>query len=161
MDQDANWYGGTPRPKLHCIRWGPSSPISKMGTEPRPIFGPCLLRPNSCINQDTTRYGGRPWPRPHCARRGSSSPLQKGCTTPKFSAHVYCAQTAGWIKMPLGTKVGLGPGRIVLYGDPALPPPKRGKPANFRPMFIVAKRSPISATAEHLFFDSVYRCGLG
>jgi len=23
----------------------------------------------------------------------------------KFSAHVYCDQTAGWIKMPLGTKV--------------------------------------------------------
>jgi len=27
--------------------------------------------------------------------------------------------------MPLGTKVGLGPGHIVLHGDPALPP-KRG-----------------------------------
>jgi len=53
--------------------------------------------------------------------------------------------------MPLGTKVGLGPGRIVLHGDPA-PPPKRGTvPPNFRPMSIVAKRSPISATAEHLY----------
>jgi len=26
---------------------------------------------------------------------------------------------AGWIKMPLGTEVGLSPGHIVLYGDPA------------------------------------------
>jgi len=26
---------------------------------------------------------------------------------------------AGWVKMPLGTKVGLGPGHIVLHGDPA------------------------------------------
>jgi len=25
----------------------------------------------------------------------------------------------GWIKMPLGTEVGLGPGDIVLDGDPA------------------------------------------
>jgi len=52
--------------------------------------------------------------------------------------------------MSLGTKVGLGPGRIVLHGDPA-PPPKRGTVPNFRPMSIVAKQLPISATAEHLF----------
>jgi len=28
---------------------------------------------------------------------------------------------AGWIKMPLGTEVGLCPGDIVLDGDPAPP----------------------------------------
>jgi len=28
-------------------------------------------------------------------------------TQPPISAHVYCGQTAGWIKMSLGTKVGL------------------------------------------------------
>ena len=38
---------------------------------------------------------------------------------------VYCGQTVGWIKMKLGTKVGLSPGHIVLDGDPA-PPPQRG-----------------------------------
>jgi len=50
--------------------------------------------------------------------------------------------------MPLGTKVGLGQGDIVLVGDPA--PPKKGGTAarTFRPMSVVAKRSPISATAE-------------
>ena len=70
----------------------------------------------------------------------------------KISAHVCCDQTAGWIKMPLGTKVGLGPGRIVLHGDPATPPLRKGAQApNFRPMSIVDKRLPISATAEHLF----------
>ena len=31
----------------------------------------------------------------------------------------YCGQTAGWIKMKLAMQVGLGPGRIVLDGDPA------------------------------------------
>ena len=55
--------------------------------------------------------------------------------------------------MPLGTKVGLGlgPGDIVLDGDPA-PPTERGTaaPPTFRRMSIVAKWSPISATAEHL-----------
>jgi len=51
--------------------------------------------------------------------------------------------------MPLGTKVGLGQGQIVLDGDPALPT-TRGIP-NFRPMSIMAIRSPIMAAADHLF----------
>ena len=32
---------------------------------------------------------------------------------------VHCGQTVGRIKMKLGTQVGLGPGRMVLDGDPA------------------------------------------
>ena len=51
---------------------------------------------------------------------------------------VYCGHTVGWIRMPLGTEVGFGPGYIVLDGDPA--PPKRGTSPNFRPMSVVAKR---------------------
>ena len=62
---------------------------------------------------------------------------------------------AGLVKTSLCTEVGLGPGDIVLDGDPA-PLPKKGHAPNFRPMSIVAKRSPISATAEHLLFFSVY-----
>ena len=107
--------------------------------------------------------------------------------------HVCCNQTAGWIKMRLGTEVGVGPGDIVLDGDPASLPLKRHSPQfvahvycgqmagwikmaldtevyhgpwvtlcswvpislemgtatpPFRPMSIVAKRSPISAAAE-------------
>jgi len=51
--------------------------------------------------------------------------------------------------MPLGTKVGLGAGDIVLNGGPSFP--KIGaQPATFRPMSIVAKESPSSTTAEHL-----------
>ena len=37
---------------------------------------------------------------------------------------VYCGQTVGWIRMPLGTKVGLGLGDIVLDRNSA---PPRGK----------------------------------
>jgi len=51
--------------------------------------------------------------------------------------------------MPLGREVGLGPGHIVLDGDPAPPPPKAHSSPVFRSMPIVAKWSPISATAEH------------
>jgi len=50
---------------------------------------------------------------------------------------VYCAQTVGWMKMTLGTEVGLGPGHTVLDGDRA---PPKGETPNFRPMSVVAKR---------------------
>ena len=53
-------------------------------------------------------------------------------TFPQFLAHVRCGQTAGWIKMPLGMEVGLGPTQH---------PQKKGTaPRNFWPMSIVAKR---------------------
>jgi len=34
---------------------------------------------------------------------------------------VYCGQTVGWTRMPLGMEVGLAPGHIVLDGDTAAP----------------------------------------
>ena len=71
-----------------------------------------------------------------------------GDSAPIFG-HVYCGQTAGCIRIPLGAEVGLGPGHCVRWG-PAPLPQKRGTAPDFRPMSIVAKRSPISATAEIL-----------
>ena len=44
---------------------------------------------------------------------------------------VYCGKTVGWIKMKLGMQVGLDPGHIVLDGDPAPPPQKRGHSPQF------------------------------
>jgi len=67
-------------------------------------------------------------------------------TTTQILAHVYCGQTAEWIKTPFGTEVDLGPGHIVLGGVPALretgtaaPPP------SFRPVSI-------AATVAHLSY---------
>jgi len=39
MDQDATCYRATPRPRPHCVRWGPSPPPQKKETVPnfRPI----------------------------------------------------------------------------------------------------------------------------
>ena len=54
--------------------------------------------------------------------------------------------------MPFGMEVGLGLGVFVLDGDPAPFRKRWARAPNFRPMSIVAKRSPISATAEHLFW---------
>jgi len=65
-------------------------------------------------------------------------PPKKGTTAPQFSAHVYCGETAEWIKMSLGTEIGLGlAGHIVLDRDPAAPPPKGAqKPPLFCPCLL-------------------------
>ena len=47
-----------------------------------------------------------------------------------MSTHVYCDQTAGFIKMARDTEVGLGASHIVLHGDPA-PLPKTGQSPQF------------------------------
>ena len=80
-------------------------PSEKWGQSPQ-IFGPCLLWPNGWMDQGATWYGGKLRPC-HIVIDGTQLPLKRG-TAPHFSAHVYCAQTAGWIKMPPGTKVGFG-----------------------------------------------------
>jgi len=47
----------------------------------------------------------------HIVLHGDPAPTpQKGGGAPQFSAHVYCGQTAGCIKMPLGMEIGLSPG---------------------------------------------------
>jgi len=124
----------------HCVRWGPN----KGGGQQPLIFGPCLLWPNGWMDPYVTWYEGRPRPMPHCVRWKPSSPpkgAQQPCST---SAHVYCGQTAGWIKIPLSEEIGLGRSDIVLNADPA-PPTERGTAApTFRPMSIVVKRSPLA-----------------
>jgi len=61
--------------------------------------------------------------------------------------------------MPLGTEVALGPGDIVLDGNPA--PPRKGaqQPPTFRPVSIMEKRSLISATAELLLLQYTDKFG--
>jgi len=92
----------------------------------------------------------RPWP--HCVRWGPSSPsAQPPVHSPQFPAHVNCGQTARWIKTPLDTEVGLGPGYIVLDEDPAPPPRKGALPPIFGPCLLWQNSVAISATAEHSF----------
>jgi len=68
---------------------------------------------------------------PHCARWRPSSPQKDTQPPPQFLAHVEGRQTAGWIRILLGTDVA-----------------KRGTPANFRPTSIVAQR--LYASGYHL-----------
>jgi len=51
---------------------------------------------------------------------------------------VYCGQTVGWIKVPRGMEVGLGPGHIVLDGT-QLPHKRDPAAPTFRPISVVAK----------------------
>ena len=101
---------------VHIVLDGDTAPLPKTGQSP-----PSLLWPNGWMHQDATSYEGRPRPTRHCVRCGPSYPQKKGTPTPiQLLAHVYCGQTAGWMKMPLGTEVDLGPGHIVLDGVPPL-----------------------------------------
>jgi len=100
-----------------------------------------VLWPNGWMNQDATCHGGGPRPWPRCVRWEPRSPLrEKGHSRPQFSAHVFCAQMAGWIKTSLGSEVILVQGDIVLDGDSG--PQLKGahQPPTFRSMSIVAKR---------------------
>jgi len=108
-----------------------------------------VLWPNGWMDQDEPWHAGRPRPRPYCVRWRPSSPVPNG-HGPQFSAHVYCGQTAGWMKMPLGTEVDLGPGRIVLDRDQALPRERGTAAAPFFGACLLWPRSPISATADLL-----------
>jgi len=41
-DQEATWYGGRPRPRLQCVRWGPCFP-HKGGHSSPPTFRPMSI----------------------------------------------------------------------------------------------------------------------
>jgi len=70
----------------HIVLDGDPAPLLKKGAQP-PIFGPCLLWSNGCMDQAATWHGGRPQPRPHCAAWKPSSHPQKGGTAlPIFGA---------------------------------------------------------------------------
>jgi len=92
MDQDATWYGGRPRPRRFCVRWGTQLPPKKEGGAPSLIFDPCLLWPNGWMDQYGTWHGGGPWSRPRCARWGPSSCSKKGAEPPQFLAHFLVAK---------------------------------------------------------------------
>ena len=79
--------------------------------------------------------------------------LQKRGTTPNFCSMSLWPN--GWMDRDASWyEVGLAAGHTVLDGDP-VPPHKRGTeaPSPFLPVSIVAKRSPISATAELLLLS--------
>ena len=112
------------------MKWGPSSP-PKWGIPPHHNFW--------LMSVVAKRLDGL-----YCVRWGPSFP-ERG-TASKFRP-VYCGQTAGCIKMPLGREVGLGSDDIVSDGAQL---PQKGHGPNCRHVYC-GQRSPISATAELSF----------
>ena len=86
----------------------------------------------SCLSQTlcTVCNVGALWPNGWMYQ---AAPPQKNGTQPppQFSASVLCDQTAGRIKILLCTEVGLGPGDIVLYGNPAHHPKREALQPQF------------------------------
>ena len=135
---DATWYGGRPRPRRHCVRWGPS-PSPKAGrASASPIFDPLLLWPDGWMHQAATWYGVRPQPRGLCVRWGPSPSPKAG--QPQFLAHLLWPN--GWMHQDATWYGGRpGPSRLCSTGtqlaseERAHPPPP-----NFWPMSIMSKR---------------------
>jgi len=126
LHQGASWYEARSQPRRLCIRWRDPDTAPQKGSR-APNFRPmCIvairLHGSRCywygaigLGPDDTVLDGDPAPLP---KNGAEHP-------PQFSAHVYCGQTAGWIKMAIGVEVDLRPGHTVHNGDPA-PSQKRG-----------------------------------
>jgi len=53
MDQDVSWYGGRPRPRRHCVRWGPSSPFFRED----PILGAWIYLNNGLTDRHELKFG--------------------------------------------------------------------------------------------------------
>jgi len=105
------------------------------------------------MDQDETWPAGRPRPWRHCIRwEPSSPPLNGHSPLPMFGS--YLLWPNGWMDQDAtcyGDRPRFRP-HCARWGPSS--PQKGGTAPNFRLMSIVAKRSPISATAEHLS----YRC---
>jgi len=65
----------------------------------------------------------------------NSSPYATGPLSCLSETLVCYGQMVGWIKMPLGTEVGLGPGHVVLDGNAAPPSPESDTAAS-EPYFL-------------------------
>jgi len=95
-DQDETWHAGRPRRWPHCVRWGPSFHSPKGGGASQFFAHICCGQMAAGIKMAVgmkVQLGpgdfvldGDPLP---SAKRGRSSPPKK------FSAQVYCGQTAG------------------------------------------------------------------
>jgi len=116
----------------------PSSP--ERGRSPSPIFGPCLLRPNSCMNQDATWYRVGLGP-DDIVLDGEPAPLSKKGAEPPLIFGPCLLWPNCWMDQG-GTWHGGGPWsrpHCARWGHSS-PPPKRGRAPQFWPMSIVANR---------------------
>jgi len=127
-DEDATWHGGRPQPRPHCVTWRPRS-LTKKGHSPQFLAHVCYgqmdgwiqipLGMEVCLDPgDIVSDGGHwgPSPPPKKKMGHSSPPLFGPCP---LWPNSWMDQE--FFNMLLGTEVDLGPGHIMLDGDPACP----------------------------------------
>jgi len=137
MDQDATWYGGRPRSRRLCVRWG-SSTLPKKGAEPPPQLsahcccGPKRLDASRCHKMP---FVVLPQPRGLCVRCEPSLPLQKGDGAAQiFGAcllwpNAWMDQDGTWhVSRPR-------PRRHCVRWEPISPSPKTGGALPHSPIF--------------------------
>jgi len=131
----------------HNVLDGDSAPLPQRGHSPPTIFGPRFLWPKGWMDQDATWYDGRPRPGQHCLTCGHSS-TPKGHSSHNFGQCLLWPN--GWMYQDATSYKGRPRPRPHCVTWEPRSPSQNGHSPYFRPMSIVAKRSPISATAKHL-----------
>ena len=138
----------------HILLDGDHAPTPQRGTAPN--FWPMSILAKQLHGSRCHWYGGRPQPRRHCGRWGPSSPYPNGARPPQFFGPCLCLLWPnGWMDKDATWYEGRPWRRphCVTWGPSS--PTKRVQPPNFWPMSIVAKRWPISATAELLLVRDI------
>ena len=122
----------------HIVLDGNPAPLLQRGTAPN--FWPMSVVAKRLDGSRCHLVGGRPRPTRHCVRWRLSSPPQKwGIAASNFRPmSVVAKRLDGSRCHAVRPRCGTQP-----------PPLKVAHHPSFRPMPIVAKRSPISATAEY------------
>jgi len=146
MDQDKTWHGDRPRPSPNFIKWEPSSPPPK-GHNPASTkkFGHvCCGQTPGWIKMPLGREVG--FDPGHIVLDGDPAPPPPKGHSPPAIFGACLLWRNGWMDQD-ATSYGGRP--HCFRWEPTSPFPT-GHSSNFRSMSIVAKRSPISATAEHL-----------
>jgi len=139
------------RPRPDCARWGPSSPPQKGGTAPN--FRPMSIVPKRLVDQDALgmEVGLGPG---HIVLDGNLLPFPKKGTQPPTIFGPCMLWPNGWMDQnATWYKDRPRPRPHCVTWGPSSPSHKGHSPQNIWPMSIVARRSPISATAEHLSFS--------
>jgi len=134
-------YGGRPRPRPHCARWGPSSPSQKGHSPQFSAHVCCGQTAGRWMDQHATWYDIW-YLGPGNGVLDADPAPPEGAQPPNFGPCLlwpngWMDQDATWYVVR--TCVGLGQAALCYMGT-QLPSPKG--PPNFWPMSIVAKRSP-------------------
>jgi len=133
-----------------CVRRGPSSPLQRSTCSLQFSAYICCGQMDGWIKMPLGMEVGLD-PR-HIVLDGDPAPPKRAIASPTFRSMFIVTKRLDGSRCRLVRRYRPRPAQdTLLHGDPASP--VRGTSPNFRPMCIVAKRLPISATVDHLFCD--------